>query len=485
MEMEQCQKTFSTDKNLNEVSPSHTLDMISRVNVNNIYANLGGESTNEEDDMGGSDSEGGTAEASVVVKTTKSKRTETSTSEKQAFLAPDYVTEIKEESRQSSQKFRCQKFKKNNCSAGSLCLFSHDTDIPTTFSPKSGSTTTQRSEPSKSPAYDGVMFDLESGSFQASVEAQGKFICIGYFAEPSEAARARDIGLIRMIGFENSMARLCLDITNYDTIDVRELRSYDEILEDNGARLSELSDESSNLFGYRWLGSLKSSSSVIALGDTRGSQRKMVAQALPVLNDEDILSIKEMGKYQPDWVYEEWLPVDISRINTRHGRVSLSINFHKNRTGFRIFKDLISRRTFSRKEIADLPIWTIEIQEKQAEEDKIPGRGYCGFIAMDQILNRFSKCVDIATLEGRECVIGTIERLIGHEAVHPNGRLDKSPVMGPIREDSLALMRELSKNSHPKILPKERWMSGCWLTIYVPLRSSPGGSQKLMACLSS
>ena len=126
--------------------------------------------------------------------------------------------------------------------------------------------------------------------------------------------------MIRMIGFENSVARLCLDITNYDTIDVRELRSYDEILEDNGARLSELSDDSSNLFGYRWLGSLKSSSSVIALGDTRGSQRKMVAQALPVLNDEDILSIKEMGKYQPDWVYEEWLPVDISRINTRHGR---------------------------------------------------------------------------------------------------------------------------------------------------------------------
>ena len=69
-----------------------------------------------------------------------------------------------------------------------------------------------------------------------------------------------------------------------------------------------------------------------------------------------------------DWVYEEWLPVDIARINTKHGRVSLSINFHKNKTGFRIFKELISRGSFSMKDIADLPIWTIEISEELEEE---------------------------------------------------------------------------------------------------------------------
>ena len=79
---------------------------------------------------------------------------------------------------------------------------------------------------------------------------------------------------------------------------------------------------------------------------------------------------------------------------------------------------------------------------------------------MDQILNRSSKCVDICTEEGRECVIGMIERLIGHEDVHPNGRLTKPPITGLIREDSLALLRELVENTHPKTLPRERWMSG-------------------------
>jgi hypothetical protein len=97
------------------------------------------------------------------------------------------------------------------------------------------------------------MYDLESGCHQASVEAQGRYICVGYFAEPMEAARARDIGMIRMIGFESAKTRLCLDIINYETIDVIELRAYDELLENSGAELVELSDDSANMFGYRWL----------------------------------------------------------------------------------------------------------------------------------------------------------------------------------------------------------------------------------------
>ena len=73
-------------------------------------------------------------------------------------------------------------------------------DISLPSRPKSG-TASSKSVLTNSPAYDGVMFDLESGCYQASVEAQRKFICIGYFVESSEAARARDIGLIRMTGF--------------------------------------------------------------------------------------------------------------------------------------------------------------------------------------------------------------------------------------------------------------------------------------------
>ena len=253
------------------------MDSISRVNVNNIYANLGGDSSSEEDITTVSDPNVVRDDASVVVKTTKSKRMGNMVSADQAFLPPTYETLRMEEPKQTNLKYRCQKFKRNNCSLGSLCLFSHDMDstLPSRLEPTNVSSTV----PASSPAYDGVMFDLESGSYQASVEAQGKFICIGYFAESSEAARARDIGLIRMIGFENAEARLCLDISNYDTIEVKELRSYDEALEDDGARLIELSDDSTNLFVYRWLRA--GSSSIMSIQ----SQMWKTRQTLSTLND--------------------------------------------------------------------------------------------------------------------------------------------------------------------------------------------------------
>jgi hypothetical protein len=84
------------------------------------------------------------------------------------------------------------------------------------------------------------------------VEAQGLYICVGYFPEAIEAARARDVGTIRAFGFERARDMLTLDVSNYGTIDVRELRSYDELLEADGARLDDLPDDSANKFGYSW-----------------------------------------------------------------------------------------------------------------------------------------------------------------------------------------------------------------------------------------
>ena len=312
------------------------------------------------------------------------------------------------------------------------------------------------------------MYDVESGSYEASVEARGRYICIGLFTDETEAARARDIGMIRMIGFERASRILSLDISNYDVIGVKELRQFDEILENEGAELEELPDDPANKFGYS--DSSVEHSSGKANGKTVHGVRpvflsKATGAIAPVarkseLNDEDILQIREMGKFQPDWVYEEWLPVEILKINTRHGRVSLSVCFLKSKAGFKVFKELIAMGSYSRKELANLPIWSIEISENQEDEDRVPGHGYCGYLAMDQILNRWPKCVNIETQEGQECVIGTMERLIGHEDVHPNGRLAIPPVIGPVREDVMALMKEISENSNPISLPRARWMSG-------------------------
>ena len=94
--------------------------------MSNIFANLGGESSSDDENTVVSDPQGGNEEAPVVVKTTKSKRIEkkiTSDNANLAFLAPSYEIATKEEPRQASLKFRCQKFIKNSCSAGSICLF--------------------------------------------------------------------------------------------------------------------------------------------------------------------------------------------------------------------------------------------------------------------------------------------------------------------------------------------------------------------------
>ena len=156
----------------NETAPTSqtdtrgTMDSTDRVNVSNIYANLGGESTSEDDDGTGNDPGGATTDALVVVKTTKSKK---STNVNLAFMSPSYETVTKEEPRQPHPKYRCQKFKTNRCSAGNLCLFSHDMDTT-----RYNATLPERPKPDISQAFDGVMFELDSGSYQASVEAQGK-----------------------------------------------------------------------------------------------------------------------------------------------------------------------------------------------------------------------------------------------------------------------------------------------------------------------
>ena len=217
--------------------------------------------------------------------------------------------------------------------------------------------------------------------------------------------------MIRMIGFERSSRILALDISNYGTIGVKELRQYDEILESEGAELEELLDDPSNKFGYAHSagehGSGNGTGYIPAVRPVFSSKAAGATALIPhrsELNDEDILQVREMGKFQSDWVYEEWLPIDISRINTRHGRVSLSVCFLKSKAGFRIFKELIGMGSYSRKDLTNLPIWSIEISENQEDEDRIPGHGYCGYFAMDQILNRWGKCVDIETEEGQENV---------------------------------------------------------------------------------
>ena len=164
---------------------------------------------------GSDDSEGGNTKDDRVVKTVRTKAKEKKGTGNQAFLAPNYETAENEEPKQSPFKFQCQRFKKNDCGAGSMCLFSHDLD--NTPIPKMDRTLST-AKLGKTAVYEGVMFDLESGYHQASVEAQGRYICVGYFAEASEAARARDIGMIRMIGFGSARIRLCLDITNYETL---------------------------------------------------------------------------------------------------------------------------------------------------------------------------------------------------------------------------------------------------------------------------
>jgi hypothetical protein len=204
----------------------------------------------EEDSNDGSEVE--LTNPDVVIKTAKAKgknKLEDRERLNQAILPPKYDILNKDlTSQQTTKKFgmHCARFAENKCSAGSMCIFSHDLSTSPTFR-KMGA-----GRPSTSMVYAGVMFDEVAGCYQASVETQGLYICVGYFPEAIEAARARDVGTIRAFGFERAREMLTLDVSNYGTIDVRELRSYDELLEADGVRLDDLPDDSVNKFGYSW-----------------------------------------------------------------------------------------------------------------------------------------------------------------------------------------------------------------------------------------
>ena len=207
------------------------------MNANNIFVNLGGESSSDEEKEIGSTLEAESREVDVMDKTSRSKKVRLSTGLddllNQGFLPPRYEILKKADSlAQSTMKFsmHCGKYMANKCNEGDKCRFSHDLDTSPT-NRENPSLKASNSLALKSRAYPGVMHDVDSGSFEASVEAQGRYIRIGLFIDAIEAARARDIGTIRMVGFERASQMLSLDIGNYDTIDVKELRQFDEILE--------------------------------------------------------------------------------------------------------------------------------------------------------------------------------------------------------------------------------------------------------------
>ena len=163
------------------VVPPHDIDSsFNRVNTNNIFVNLGGELSSDEENESGNILEAEKREVDVMDKTSRAKKVRLSAgmddSLNQAILPPRYEILKKSESlAQATLKFsmHCGKFIGNKCREGDKCRFSQDLDSNPTNRDKSSLKALNTLAP-KSPAYPGVMYDIDSGSFE---EFLGGFFC--------------------------------------------------------------------------------------------------------------------------------------------------------------------------------------------------------------------------------------------------------------------------------------------------------------------
>ena len=116
--------------------PRHVIDSaLNRVNTNNIFANLGGEISSDEEKEVGNLLEVDSREVDVTDKTSRAKKVRLSTgmddSLNQGILPPRYEILKKADSlTQTSMKFsmHCGKYIGNKCNDGDKCRFSHDLD---------------------------------------------------------------------------------------------------------------------------------------------------------------------------------------------------------------------------------------------------------------------------------------------------------------------------------------------------------------------
>ena len=61
-------------------------------------------------------------------------------------------------------------------------------------------------------------------------------------------------------------------------------------------------------------------------------------------------------------------------------------------------------------------LWNAAITSNLAAELATPGKGYCGFVAMDRIVNGMGRTIGVDDLGGVDDVLSIIRTLIDHSS---------------------------------------------------------------------
>ena len=145
----------------------------------------------------------------------------------------------------------------------------------------------------------------------------------------------------------------------------------------------------------------------------------------------------------------------IPEIKHTSGRITVWLHQSKHKNTQRHMDALLSFRTKVEliRYLKTAKIWDAGLSSNLAEERGTPGRAYCGFIAMDRIINGMDRTIDVRETDGVENILSVIKSLIGRS---------KDPLRSNWRNiiPALRSKREHLSSTHELILRnKNDWIA--------------------------
>ena len=267
------------------------------------------------------------------------------------------------------------------------------------------------------------------GTYRATIELKGKVVLVGTYPTETEAHRACDHTKLRLRGWTGVRdEELIYKYLDPDVIDFTEI---DKVLREHG-----LAPHGS------WAGRLHRRSNLIEIEEGEEVE-------------EPQGDAEADGKSQ----WENWLPEFAKNGTYSKGRVQVSLAFEPTGVGLKRFQELFELGPGRMEEAVELDIWNVTFSHNSTE-DRIAPDGYCGYVAMDQIVRDLRVPANLRDKPDRLKVAETIEGLVLDRGL-PRDDLwrKKAEEDWGVEERALWVAGKLREGKYPASLPLKYWFS--------------------------
>jgi hypothetical protein len=150
----------------------------------------------------------------------------------------------------------------------------------------------------------------------------------------------------------------------------------------------------------------------------------------------------------------------LSTIQTQNGRLMISLRIEGGATGT---KKCVALQTALEKgenleELKNMQIWDVEFSHSSAE-DKIPSDGFCGYVAMDQIMSQNSQCANIYRKVDRERICENLKKLLRERREIAGKKEILIPQNDEVETRTNGVINRLTNNETQSLTKTEFWLS--------------------------